>query len=81
MTADYCCEECDGPQPRWTEHEIDRNDAAGIASRRVLAQHAGHKRASRLAGTGGVGKFIVVQVRASADRHPTSAPALTPLTV
>ena len=61
LTANFRCEECDGPEPQWTEHEIDRTDAAGIASRRKLAQDAGHKRAAKLAGAGGVGKFIVVQ--------------------
>ena len=63
LTPNYHCEECDGPDPQWTEHEIDRTDAAGIASRRALAQAAGHKRAAQLAGAGGVGKFIIVQAR------------------
>ena len=63
LTANYCCEDCDGPEPQWTEHEIDRTDATGIASRRAVAQDAGHKRAAMLAGAGGVGKFIVVQAR------------------
>ena len=63
LTPNYCCEECDGPEPQWTEHEIDRTDAAGIANRRVLAQTAGHRRAALLAGAGGVGKFIIVQAR------------------
>ena len=63
MTANFCCEECDGPEPQWTEHEIDRTDAAGIGARRKLAQDAGHKRAATLAGAGGIGKFIIVQAR------------------
>jgi hypothetical protein len=63
LTADYRCEDCDGPEPKWTEHTVDRSDAAGIANRRVLAQAAGHKRAAKLAGAGGVGKFIIVQAR------------------
>ena len=63
LTPNYRCEACDGPDPQWTEHEIDRTDAAGIANRRALAQAAGHKRAALLAGAGGVGKFIIVQAR------------------
>ena len=63
LTATYCCKDRDGPEPQWTEHTVDRTDAAGIASRRVLAQAAGHKRAASLAGAGDVGKFIIVQAR------------------
>ena len=63
LTPNYCCEECDGPEPQWTEHEIDRTDATGITNRRALAQTAGHRCAALLAGAGGVGKFIVVQAR------------------
>ena len=63
LTADYRCEECDGPEPQWTEHEIERTDAAGIGARRKLAQAAGHKRAATLAGASGIGKFIIVQAR------------------
>jgi hypothetical protein len=81
LTANFRCEECDGPEPQWTEHEIDRTDAAGIASRRKLAQDAGHKRAAKLAGAGGVGKFIVVQAlvdNPTPELTPTPTPTSTP---
>ena len=44
---------------RWTEHMVERTDAAGVANRRILAQKQGHRLARKLK----VGSIIAVQAR------------------
>ena len=43
----------------WKEHIVERTDAAGVANRRIAAQHLGHKLARQLK----VGMIIAVQAR------------------
>ena len=63
LTADFCCEECTGLEPKWTEHSVARSDPAGVGNRRAIAQANGHKHAAGLEGKAGVGRFIIVQAR------------------
>ena len=59
MTAALRIDGCTGPERRWTEHHVERTDAAGVANERKRAQALGHKLARSLK----VGDWIAVQAR------------------
>jgi len=59
MTAGLRVDGCTGPERRWTEHHVERTDAAGVANERKRAQALGHKLARKLK----VGDWIAVQAR------------------
>ena len=59
MTAGLRVEGCTGPEKKWTEHTVERTDAAGIANERKRAQTLGHKLARKLE----VGDWVAVQAR------------------
>ena len=59
LTASLKCKGCTGPEPQWTEHIVERTDAAGIVNERRRAQTLGHK----LARTLKVGDWIAIQAR------------------
>ena len=59
MSAGLRVDGCTGPERRWTEHHVERTDAAGIANERKRAQALGHKLARNLK----VGDWIAVQAR------------------
>ena len=59
LTASLRCTGCTGPQPQWTEHSVERTDAAGIANERKRSQTLGRKLARNLK----VGDWVAVQAR------------------
>jgi hypothetical protein len=59
MTAGLRVDGCTGPERRWTEHHVERTDAAGVANERKRAQALGHKLARKLK----VGDWVAVQAR------------------
>jgi hypothetical protein len=59
LVVDGVAGKCTGPEKRWTEHHVERVDAAGVANERKRAQALGHKLARKLK----VGDWVAVQAR------------------
>jgi len=59
LVVDGAAGKCTGPEKRWTEHHVERTDAAGVANERKRAQALGHKLARKLQ----VGDWVAVQAR------------------